>query len=220
MTIVGWFPEEPGPLGLRLNGLSCLEAPDFECANPADCEGFTAGWSDLPLSLFQLGTNKAEIVQWSSNTRCAELDSVLLLGFFLSSTMSLHHGRCQVCFLALFFVVVLHEQSVFFSGFYPPFAPLCFHCVFRGTGTNGIQNPVAEPDAFRSSMLQQRRGQRFPQPRRLRIWESRAPGTRTARAGFVESPDGFVCTQLCTDQCPEGYSCKAIENFYPDVVFL
>ena len=39
--------------------------------------------------------------------------------------------------------------------------------------------------------------------------------------GFcVEGPEGFVCTQPCLEGCPDGYSCKAVANTYPDVIFL
>ena len=40
-------------------------------------------------------------------------------------------------------------------------------------------------------------------------------------SGFcVEGPAGFVCTQTCLTECPDGYLCKAIQNTLPDVVFL
>ena len=35
----------------------------------------------------------------------------------------------------------------------------------------------------------------------------------------VEGPDGFVCTQLCLDSCPEGWACKGISGG-ADVVFV
>ena len=40
-------------------------------------------------------------------------------------------------------------------------------------------------------------------------------------SGFcVEGPNGFVCTETCLADCPDGFSCKAIQNTLPDVVFL
>jgi hypothetical protein len=40
-------------------------------------------------------------------------------------------------------------------------------------------------------------------------------------SGFcVEGPTGFICTQTCLDTCPEGFSCKAVANTFPDVIFL
>lgn len=40
-------------------------------------------------------------------------------------------------------------------------------------------------------------------------------------SGFcVEGSDGFICTQPCLEDCPEGFECKAVDNFYPDIVFL
>ncbi|MGM0576485.1 MAG: MopE-related protein [Myxococcota bacterium] len=40
-------------------------------------------------------------------------------------------------------------------------------------------------------------------------------------SGFcVQGPDGDVCTKLCSEQCPEGYHCKGVQDAGPDVVFL
>jgi subtilisin-like proprotein convertase family protein len=36
----------------------------------------------------------------------------------------------------------------------------------------------------------------------------------------VEELDGFVCTTTCLTDCPDGYSCKAVLNTLPDVVFI
>ena len=39
-------------------------------------------------------------------------------------------------------------------------------------------------------------------------------------SGFcVESNEGAVCTQECVENCPDGFVCKSILNFYPDLVF-
>lgn len=38
-------------------------------------------------------------------------------------------------------------------------------------------------------------------------------------SGFcVESLAGAICSQMCTDSCPEGFSCRTVLNYYPDVV--
>lgn len=40
-------------------------------------------------------------------------------------------------------------------------------------------------------------------------------------SGFcVESPDGFICTQTCLENCPKGFQCKAVSNLGPDTVFI
>ena len=36
----------------------------------------------------------------------------------------------------------------------------------------------------------------------------------------VEGFEGSICTEVCLDDCPEGYSCRVVLNFYPDVVSL
>ena len=46
-------------------------------------------------------------------------------------------------------------------------------------------------------------------------------GNNDCTSGFcVEGPSGFVCTKTCLADCPDGYTCKAILNTQPDVVFL
>ena len=40
-------------------------------------------------------------------------------------------------------------------------------------------------------------------------------------SGFcVQSPEGFICTIPCLEECPPGFSCKAISNLRPDIVFI
>ena len=36
----------------------------------------------------------------------------------------------------------------------------------------------------------------------------------------IEGPDGYICTELCDEKCPEGYTCKGINSGGGDVVFL
>jgi len=36
----------------------------------------------------------------------------------------------------------------------------------------------------------------------------------------VEGPQGFVCTQTCLEDCPDGWSCKGISGLGPDLVFV
>ena len=36
----------------------------------------------------------------------------------------------------------------------------------------------------------------------------------------LEGEDGFRCSSLCSENCPEGYECKAVLNSYPDVVTI
>jgi len=40
-------------------------------------------------------------------------------------------------------------------------------------------------------------------------------------SGFcVEGLEGAICTEMCTESCPEGYSCRVVLNYYPDLVSL
>lgn len=46
-------------------------------------------------------------------------------------------------------------------------------------------------------------------------------GNSDCCSGFcVENFDGFQCTDLCIEECPEGFDCKAVLNTYPDVVTI
>jgi hypothetical protein len=36
----------------------------------------------------------------------------------------------------------------------------------------------------------------------------------------VEGFQGSVCSELCVDACPEGFTCRAVLNYYPDIVSL
>jgi len=36
----------------------------------------------------------------------------------------------------------------------------------------------------------------------------------------VETEEGYKCTNLCSEVCPEGFECKAVLNSYPDVVTI
>ena len=36
----------------------------------------------------------------------------------------------------------------------------------------------------------------------------------------IEGPDGYICTILCDDECPPGYTCKGIQSGSQDVVFI
>ncbi len=36
----------------------------------------------------------------------------------------------------------------------------------------------------------------------------------------IEGFEGSVCSQACTDECPAGYSCRSVLNYYPDVVSI
>jgi len=40
-------------------------------------------------------------------------------------------------------------------------------------------------------------------------------------SGFcVETLAGAICTELCSESCPEGFACRTVLNYYPDVVTL
>jgi len=36
----------------------------------------------------------------------------------------------------------------------------------------------------------------------------------------IEGFEGSICTQVCLDECPDGYSCRVVLNYFPDVVSL
>jgi hypothetical protein len=36
----------------------------------------------------------------------------------------------------------------------------------------------------------------------------------------IEGPDGYICTELCDEQCPPGFTCKGINSGSGDVVFI
>ena len=36
----------------------------------------------------------------------------------------------------------------------------------------------------------------------------------------VEDATGYICTEVCLDECPEGFACKGIQNATGDAVFL
>ena len=36
----------------------------------------------------------------------------------------------------------------------------------------------------------------------------------------IETYEGYQCTDLCLENCPEGYECKAVLNSYPDVITI
>ncbi len=36
----------------------------------------------------------------------------------------------------------------------------------------------------------------------------------------IESYQGTICTQECLESCPEGYSCRAVMQTYPDAIFI
>ena len=61
----------------------------------------------------------------------------------------------------------------------------------------------------------------FPEPKTAEDFGSPCASNDDCESGFcVEGPDGFICTQPCLEVCPEGFTCKAVSNYYPDVIFL
>jgi len=46
-------------------------------------------------------------------------------------------------------------------------------------------------------------------------------GNTDCQSGWcVESPDGYICTAECLEECPESYDCKSVQNAKGDVTFL
>ncbi len=46
-------------------------------------------------------------------------------------------------------------------------------------------------------------------------------GNTDCESGWcVESPDGYICTAECLEECPESYDCKSVQNSKGDVTFL
>ena len=77
-------------------------------------------------------------------------------------------------------------------------------------GTETAANNDGE--TFPSTMLEPKKASDFGEP---------CGSNDDCESGFcVEGPEGFICTQACLEICPDGFTCKAVDNYYPDVIFI
>lgn len=84
-----------------------------------------------------------------------------------------------------------------------------FHTGFSGGGTDVISAPK-EPDSFRLQEI----------PCGKELFGEPCVGNSDCCSGLcIETQTGSICTIPCLETCPDGYSCKSILNFYPDLVF-